>query len=188
MKTGGIVFKSERSIGAEPAATVLEDVSRFGNDGSMTTAKPDWVRLPSGFWVMDFNGSDAVVDVGDIKQDIKTALLWANFDDITSRSLLDLDGGTHSVEIDGSSDITATGWSTPTIYVDAVVAAAIAAVSAWHFIAVTTATAFRVSDFDIGKEASYFDGKMINIVLLEPTLSAGQIKNIYESERWIFRV
>ena len=184
MKSTGIAWKMESSKDSEPSATVVTDVSRWGNNGSMTASKPDLVRIPpKGLWVYDFNGTDAVIDVGDIKRLIKAVSFWAEFDDITTRSLLDLDGGTHSVEIDGSSDITATGWSSPAIYVEAVAAPAIAATGIWYHIVVTTATPFLVSDFDIGKETNYFDGKITLLVLYEYAPSAGKVVQIRESQR-----
>jgi len=188
MKSTGIVFEGQRywSLDStEPPATALADVSRFGNDGSMTASKPDWVKLSSGLWVMSFNGADAVVDVGNIGQNMKTFLAWIYPDDNTTRSIADFDGGTISLELDASGDLTATGWTAPTRYVNAAVANAVTQ-SAWSFIAITTATAIDVSDFDIGKEASYFDGYMSPPVLINYALSLDKIQNIYESERRYF--
>jgi len=176
----------------EPPTTVVEDISRWKNDGSMTNGKPDLVRLASGLWVWSFNGSDAVIDVGDVTgggntRAIKSALCWIYPDDNTTRSIMDLDGGTHSLELDGSGDLTATGWSTPTRYVNAAVANAVT-VSVWSFIAVTTATAFDASDFDIGKEASYFDGYITIVRLYEEQLSASLIMQTFQKERHYFGV
>jgi len=54
MKTRGVMLepRTYRTLVAPPAAT-LEDASRFKSDGAITTAT--WVRLPSGFWVLDFD-------------------------------------------------------------------------------------------------------------------------------------
>lgn len=78
MKSSGVVFSSRSYIGsAEPPATVLEDTSRFGNDGAFLSAgNPDWIQLPSGFWVMDFDGSD-YVDLGSTFQSLgRTSHSW----------------------------------------------------------------------------------------------------------------
>lgn len=188
MKITGYAFRSRDYIGsAEPPATVLEDKSSFGNNGSMVDGKPDLVQRPSGLWVYSYNGIDAVIDVGDIGRSIKTVLLWIYPDDNTLRSILDLDGGTHSLELDGAGDLTATGWASPTRYVNAVVANAVAQ-SAWSFIAVTTATAIDVSDLDFGKEASYFSGYQVKYRLLEQVLSLDEIAAIYQAERSWFGV
>lgn len=176
----------------EPPATVVEDISRWKNNGSMTTAKPDLVRLNSGLWIWSFNGADAVIDVGNVAgggntRSIKTAVAWIYPDDNTSRSIMDLDGGTHSLELDASGDLTATGWSTPTRYVNAAVANAVAQ-DAWSLIVVTSATAISVTDFDIGKEASFFDGYQVMIKLYEDEWSLSDVIAFFENKRHYFGV
>lgn len=65
MKSTGLVLKSRNYTGSvEPPATVLEDESRWGNDGAVGDGHPDWVRLPSGLWVMSFDGVNDRVDFG----------------------------------------------------------------------------------------------------------------------------
>lgn len=185
--TTGRIWAARSFIGdVEPPATAVEDISRFGNDGSMTTAKPDWVQLDTGLWVLDFNGTDAVVDVGAVGQDMQTVVMWIFPDDITTRAIADFDGGTHSIEIDGSGDLTATGWSSPTFYTNGVAAAVAQTVSVWQHIAVTTATPFAVSDFDLGKEASFFQGDIAFPALYSRVLSAQEISDIVEEQRtWL---
>lgn len=188
-KATGYAFKSRDYVGTvEPPATVLEDESRFGNNGSMTTAKPDLVQLPSGLWVYSYNGTDAVVDVGDTARRIKSICLWINPDDNTTRALLDLDGGTNSVELDGSGDLTATGWSSPTFYVNAVAAAVAVTQDVWSFIVVTTATAILADNVDLGKEATFYSGRQARYKMFEYVLSAGKVQSIYQAERTWFGV
>ncbi len=56
MKSTGVVFKTALSMGVEPADLVLTDKSRYRSNGDFRAAgQPDWVRLPSGLWVLDFN-------------------------------------------------------------------------------------------------------------------------------------
>ncbi len=90
MKTRGIVFEAERSLRSEPAATVLADVSRYGTDGTITTA--NWVRLPSGLWVLDFNSATPdYVEITptptqlDFTSEDLTLLVWANIDAVGAR-------------------------------------------------------------------------------------------------------
>ena len=187
MKSTGLVFKSRDYIGsAEPPATVLEDEIR-GHNGSMTTGKPDLVQLPSGLWVYSYNGADAVVDVGDLERNVRAVCLWIYPDDNTTRSILDLDGGTISLELNGSGDLTATGWTSPTRYVNAAVANAVVQ-SVWSFIAVITSTAIDASDVDLGKEASYFDGYQALYKMFEYAISAEFIAAIFQNERHWFGV
>ena len=57
-----IVLDVARQIGGpEPSTTTLTDLSGFGNDGAMTDVT--WSQLPSGLWVMVFNGSSSVVSL-----------------------------------------------------------------------------------------------------------------------------
>ncbi|MBA7662296.1 hypothetical protein ES703_70324 [subsurface metagenome] len=56
LKSTGIVFDSGLRVGPEPHATILYDRSRYQSNGDFKAAgQPDWVRLPSGLWVLDFN-------------------------------------------------------------------------------------------------------------------------------------
>lgn len=66
MKSTGYVFKSRDYTGsAEPPATVLEDESRFGNDGTFEgDGQPNWVRNKYGLWVLDFDGDNDIVNCG----------------------------------------------------------------------------------------------------------------------------
>jgi len=93
MKSTGRIFKSRdyRTI-VEPPATVLEDESRFGNDGTFFAAgKPDWVRLPSGLWVMSFDGADYVsIPPAAITNSFTqlTVSLWVKLTSITTTYIL----------------------------------------------------------------------------------------------------
>ena len=178
------VLDERRYTGATPPPATFEDVSRYGNDGTHTAIT--WVRLPSGLWVRSFNGATSVVTVGDCGENIQTCLAWVYPDDITTRSIIDLDGGTHSIEIDGASDITATGWAAPIIYVNGEVAAAVTI--AWHFIAVTTATAIDASSVLIGREASFFDGYISLVRACKYALTADQIYSTFQNQRGFFGV
>lgn len=180
MKSTGLVLGEKPSVGIEP--TRLPDRSRFGNHGTYTNITD--VQLPSGLWVRECNGTSSKVDVGDIANPVKSVGLWV-YPDNHTRSIMDLDSGTHSIEIDASSDITATGWSSPTIYVNGAVAAAIT-LSKWNFVFVTTATAIDVSNLDIGTEATWYDGKFALSQMFSHVLSAGQTKKLFEAERHWF--
>ncbi len=83
MKSTGLVFKSRSYIGSvEPPATVLEDESRYGNNGTFrASGEPNWVKNEAGFWVLDHDGSDDYVDIGaKITAGLPqiTIIVWAN--------------------------------------------------------------------------------------------------------------
>lgn len=181
-KGTGIIWKERLHIGSV-IPTSVEDESRWGNDGTLSKSNgvlASYIRLPSGLWVKELDGIGAYVDIGDIGHSMKAVLAWIYPDDNTSRAIADFDGGTHSIELDGSGDLTATGWAAPTTYVNGVAAAAVAQ-DAWSLVSVITATSFLVSDFDIGREASYFDGKIGPLVLLSYAPSLGKIAAIFQA-------
>lgn len=181
-KARGIVFEQERTF-IEPDK--LYDVSRYGH--TVTDANMTYSQLSGELYVATFNGTSSKITLGDLGRNINTCIVWIYPDDNTTRSILDLDGGTTSLELDGSGDLTATAWSTPTRYVNAVVANAVSQ-SVWSMIAVTTATGIDASSVVIGNEATWYDGNVGLFRLLEYPLSASQIFKIFQAERSLFGV
>ena len=124
---------------------------------------------------LDLDGTDDYVDVGDTSLEINTVAFWVNLDDATTRDILDLDGGTHYLTVDGSSDITATGFGTPTIYVDGVVGTAVSA-DTWYHVAVTTETAIDANDVLIGYvSGNRLDGSISDVRGYSRALTAGEV-------------
>ncbi len=160
-------------------ATWVEGLmDRSTNAYPITSLLPTWSSKGR-----TFNGtSDTIKKVGTITG-IKTALLWINPDDNTTRSIADFDAGTHSVEMDGSGDLTATGWDTPTTYVNGVVASAVTQ-SAYNLVGVTSATAFNATALVLGQEASYYDGIIGEAWLYNRELTLGEITQIYNATHW----
>jgi len=136
-------------------ATWVEGLTdRSPNALALTSfGSPTW-----GITGRDFNGTSQYINVNGTVTGIKAVMGWIYPDDNTIRSIMDFDAGTHSIEMDGNGDLTATGWGTPSFYVDGVSATAITQ-SAWNCFMVTSATAFNGTAIVLGKEASYFDGK-----------------------------
>ena len=183
----GIVFE-DRPYKGDVTPTKTTDKSRWQNDGTWNSVTA--TRLPGKLWVASLTGSaTSYIDVGNINKYIKAVALWLFPDDITSRSFMDLDGGTHSLETDGSGDVTATGWTAPVFSVNGVPAATRLTLSAWNFVVVTTTTPFLASNFDIGREAAaYWDGLTVLTTLFEYIPSAGKIANRLNKQRRLFGV
>ncbi len=77
-KARGIVFESEVSRDVEPGVVTLYDRSRFANNGTMTDIT--WAQLPSGLWVMDFDGTAYIRrDNPSFNNPTGSISLWANF-------------------------------------------------------------------------------------------------------------
>jgi len=186
MKATGSVLSERLYSGEATPPASFEDESRFANDGVHTNIT--LTRRPSGLWVPSYNGTSSKIAIGDLGRKVKMVCLWIYPDDNTTRSILDLDGGTHSLELDGSGNLTATGWSSPTFYTNAVAGAVAVAQGVWNFIAVTTATAIDASNVTLGNEATWFDGYQAIVKMLGYARSAGQIAAFFEAQRHWFGV
>jgi len=186
MKITGIILSERLHVGDVTPPGSFEDESRFGATGTHTAIT--LTKRASGLWVPSYNGTSSKIAIGDLGQNVKTVCLWIYPDDNISRSILDLDGGTHSLEMDGSGDLTATAWASPTFYTNAVAAAVAISQDAWNFIAVTTATAIDANNVTLGNEATWYDGYQAIVKMFGYALSAGEIATIYQAQRHWFGV
>jgi len=163
-------------------ATWITDNQFYSMDNNrhlMTCQDATW-----GKYGRIYNGTSSKVIVGGTITGVKSATFWIYPNDNTTRSIMDFDAGTHSIEMDGSGDITATGWTSPTIYVNGVAAAAITQ-SAWNHVRVTTGTAFNATALVLGQETSYFDGIMGD-VLLHNIVPVDTMRN-YQATKWRYQ-
>jgi len=163
------------------------DYSPTGKNGTLSNAT--WTQPQrGGLWVASFNGTNAKVDVGNTGATVKSAVLWIYPDDNTTRAIMDLDGGTHSIELDAAGDLTATGWAAPTVYVNGAASAAVAQ-DVWSCIGVTSATGFTANDLDIGAEATWFSGYISLVRLFSTVLTAVEMNSVfYANERHLYGV
>lgn len=162
--------------GPDISGTTAYDRSGNGNNGTITGATVTLGKLGQG---LSFNGSSANVAVGNTSQTINSVSFWTK-PTSTSQYLIDLDGGTHYVRIN-SGTITATGFASPTIYVDGSANSTISDTN-WHNIIITTATAFSASNMTIGLAASnYFSGLLDDVRIYNRALSDSEISNLYKS-------
>jgi len=157
----------------------IRDFSGNGNNGT-TAGSMDSNDLVSGKLgsALDFDGTDDVVDIGSTSQTVKTVSCWIYADNDT-RDIIDFDGGTHSIEVT-SGTLTATGFGTPTIYVDGSESATIRT-GGWHHISTTTDSGFTASNLQIGKETTFFDGKIDDFKIFDRALSAAEIETLYRT-------
>ena len=122
---------------------------------------------------LDFDGTDDYVDVGDISYNINTISFWLKADSLTE-DIIDLDGGTHTVQISGGN-ASSTGFVSPSVYVDGIEKTALD--TDWHHILIMTDTVIDANDFDIGRiGTSYFDGKIDEVKVWNYVLTNDMVK------------
>lgn len=125
------------------------------------------------------DGVDDYISVGDTGFNTHSLSFWAK-QDYTDNYFLDLDGGTHTVTLSGGT-VTATGFSSPTIYIDGINTTTLPD-NAWHHITITTATAIDTSNLNIGKVGiNYYQGSIDNLKLFSYPLTASQVKTDYNN-------
>jgi len=140
---------------------------------------------PSPYETASFDGIDDYVDIGATGGTVKSVSFVVKLSEATSESIMDFDGGTHTITTDGSDQITANGFSSPTYYVDGVNGDRIVTDGNWHHVVIKTATGFSVSNFDIGRiAAAYMGGNICNVALFDYELSDAQALEIFE-QGWI---
>jgi len=127
--------------------------------------------------VMDFDGIGDWITYSKIVYWIKSVVLRIN-PDSTTEDVIDFDGGTHSIEFSGWT-ITATWFSSPTIYVDWVATATIT--TWWHTIEVTTATAFNATALRIWKETDTYNWLMDYIRIYNVQHTASEVSALYKN-------
>ncbi|MBU4397682.1 LamG domain-containing protein, partial [Patescibacteria group bacterium] len=140
-----------------------------------TGAQPNSSQTPMGK-SLDFDGTNDYLSVGSTIPGLQTISFWIN-PDSTTESVLNLDAS-HSVSL-SSGVITATGFSSPSIYVNGIGTSSITG-DQWSHVAITTATPFDANVINIGRvSTNYFDGTLDEIKIFNYALTADQIKTDY---------
>jgi hypothetical protein len=82
----------------------------------------------------------------------------------------------HSISVSGGT-ISATGLSSPTVYVNGIATSTVTATRSE--IVITTATAFNADDLQLGYISSYYDGTIDLIEIYNRALTTSEVSNLY---------
>jgi hypothetical protein len=166
------------SWGAETAFAggSATDVSGQGNNGTINLLNKALGKIGQAY---SFNGISDFVDIGAGPTSVKSVAFWV-YPDTTTEYFVNLTGTSDYIWVNGGT-VTATGLTSPTIYVDGIVSSALSA-NQWQHVVVTTATAENASNLDIGRtqDANYMQGRIDDARLYSKELSLGEIKRLYE--------
>lgn len=127
---------------------------------------------------LSFDGVNDVVTVGATGATVRTVIFYA-YPDTSTQAFMQLQStGAVRIEI-ASGTLSATGFTTPTLYVNGVASSTVAATT-WQMIAVTSATGVSASNLLLGQSnTTYYSGDMSNVKMFSTELSAGQIAELY---------
>ena len=158
----------------------------FGNGLGLGTqyALADWTNGKFNA-AMDFNGTSDFIFAGDTGEKVKTILFWIKADSTTEK-IIDLDAGTHYIEV-AAGTATTTGFIDPTIYIDAATSTTPTLDTNWHFVAITTETAITANSVYLGRvfitpDNYYFDGVLDDVKFYDRVLSAKEVAEHYRQD------
>lgn len=126
--------------------------------------------------------TDEWVNVGKQGGSVKTISLWCSPDAVNVTDyLIDLNGTDYITIVNGTVTVNGFAASTEVIYVDGVVASTVT--TAWHHIVITSTAGFLASDLEVGRleGSGYFNGIMDNVMLFSDTLTAAEIRRLYNN-------
>ena len=153
-------------------AASVTPTAMIGDNSFSTTCSVSPTTLTKA---LSFDGSNDYVSIGSLYNGVKTVAFWVNPSN-TTNYFIDLNG---SAYIDASSGtISATGFTSPTIYVDGSVSSTISADS-WQHVVVTTNTGINASATNLGKIGSnYLSGSLDDVQIYDRVLSPDEVTYI----------
>ncbi len=166
----------------EGFGTTTRDSSANALTGTLTGATaPAWKTedLCVSGKCLYYQGTTAYTNVATSVPNVQSVSFWVK-PKTNGETLVDFDGGTHYISASAGT-ITATGFASPTVYVNGISGAALVA-NVWQHVEVTTATAFTASNITIGKRASNFlNGFIDEFKVYDYARSAAQVKLDFNS-------
>ncbi|MDC0449171.1 LamG domain-containing protein [bacterium] len=159
--------------------TAKDSVADYNGTLGTGSSAPSWQA--SDLCVSDeclyFEGTEDYVDVGTGPTSIKSVAFWTR-PTTTTEYFIDLNGSAYISSSSGT--VSATGFTSPTIYVDGMDSSTITA-DEWHYITVTTGTALSATDLDIGRieGTGFMQGFLDEVKIYPYARSAAQVKADY---------
>lgn len=162
----------------EGTGTTVYDSTANGNNGTISGATWQTEDMCVVGKCLSFDGSDDVVTISNSVANIKTVSFWVK-PITTSEQFIDLNGSAYIQSSSGT--ISATGFTSPTIYVNGKVTSTIEA-NKWQHVVVTTNTAVSGSAVKIAQISSNFGQVFVDEVKLYPyARSAAQVLADYNA-------
>ncbi|KKQ23516.1 MAG: hypothetical protein US38_C0014G0003 [Candidatus Roizmanbacteria bacterium GW2011_GWC1_37_12] len=156
----------------EKTGASVNDISGNGYTGTWNgTGASHWTTGKFGS-AGNFNGTDDYISQGTGPTIVNSVSFWT-YPTSTTNYFVDLNGSAYISATSGT--LSATGFTSPTIYVNGVVSSTLAA-NQWQYITVTTATNLNASALNFGKiSTNYLTGKLDEVRLYNYARTQKQI-------------
>jgi hypothetical protein len=129
-----------------------------------------------------FDGSADRIDYGQTLTGVQSVSFWVTLA-TTTEDIIKL-SATHSITVSGGT-VTATGWTSPTIYVNGVVTSTIT--TARSFVTVTTGTGFTADDIQVGYVSSFGEFTIEDLLIWSVALTAQEIADYNAGRTYNYR-
>jgi len=157
------------------------DASGNGNDGAFGSgsAAPSW--MTEDLCVSDkclyFDGIDDTISVTNTISNVRTVVFWVKTISDTEQFIA-LNGSTNITVSSGA--IIASGFTSPTIYVNGNISSTLTANNHWQHVAITTSTGITANAITIGNVSSNYGNMFMDeIKMFNKQLNSDQVKAEY---------
>lgn len=167
----------------EGTGTTANDSSGSSNTGTLGgTTVPTWISQEQclSSKCLYFDGATSKVTGSSVITGVESVAFWIKPNVIASQGILNLDGGTHKLSTNGSGVLTATGFSSPTYYLNGNAVTTLTLVqNQWNYVEITTSSPFNsTSSFTLGTDGSAFINSTIDeFKIYNYVRSAAQVKS-----------
>ena len=165
-------------------AGTMGDASGQGNTGTLVGMSQANSPVPGKIGqALKFNGTNSYISESTSISGIKTVVFWAKASTTlaVAQGLINLTGSTVYISTNSSKVLSATGFTSPTYYIDGAASSTPGLYDAkWHHVVVTGTAAITGSQVEIGRANSvYFGGTIDDVRMYNTVLTYQQIQQLY---------